>query len=306
MSKNQKVGGDEKWLHLFLAIGVFWGCSFLFIEQALKFLNPVGVSFLRCLCGATTIWIIVLVKKIKIPRDRKLWMHVFALALMTNVIPGTLIALAQTNVTSVLAGIINSTTPLTTLLAIMLFFRHEKIKSHQVLGLFIGFIGVATVFGIWRGLGENAPWAIGVLVVAVIFYGITYPYTTKFVFPLKARPEVLAVLQVTFGGIFLLPFFIMGGIKKFEFMPISIISVIALGAITSGLAPIWHFRLLSIVGSSITSSVAYMTPIVAVTAGVVLLGEPLSWNEPVGGLLVLAGTAISQGRHLPNSLEIVE
>lgn len=98
----------------------------------------------------------------------------------------------------------------------------------------------------------------------------------------------------------------MGGIKKFEFMPISIISVIALGAITSGLAPIWHFRLLSIVGSSITSSVAYMTPIVAVTAGVVLLGEPLSWNEPVGGLLVLAGTAISQGRHLPNSLEIVE
>lgn len=306
MSKNQKVGGDEKWLHLFLAIGVFWGCSFLFIEQALKFLNPVGVSFLRCLCGATTIWIIVLVKKIKIPRDRKLWMHVFALALMTNVIPGTLIALAQTNVTSVLAGIINSTTPLTTLLAIMLFFRHEKIKSHQVLGLFIGFIGVATVFGIWRGLGENAPWAIGVLVVAVTFYGITYPYTTKFVFPLKARPEVLAVLQVTFGGIFLLPFFIMGGIKKFEFMPISIISVIALGAITSGLAPIWHFRLLSIVGSSITSSVAYMTPIVAVTAGVVLLGEPLSWNEPVGGLLVLAGTAISQGRHLPNSLEIVE
>ena len=306
MSKNQKIGGDEKWLHLFLAIGIFWGCSFLFIAQALKFLNPVGVSFLRCLCGATTIWIIVLMKKIKIPRDRKLWMHVFALALMTNVIPGTLIALAQTNVTSVLAGIINSTTPLTTLLAIMLFFRHEKIKSHQVLGLFIGFIGVATVFGIWKGIGDNAPWAIGALVVAVTFYGITYPYTTKFVFPRKARPEVLAALQVTFGGFILFPFFVMGGIKKFEFMPISIISVIALGAITSGLAPIWHFRLLSIVGSSITSSVAYMTPIVAVTAGVLLLGEPITWNEPVGGLLVLVGTAISQGRHLRNTLEIVE
>jgi drug/metabolite transporter (DMT)-like permease len=285
LSRNQKVGGDEKWLHLFLAIGVFWGCSFLFIEQALKFLNPVGVSFLRCLCGATTIWIIVLIKKIKIPRDRKLWLHVFALALMTNVIPGTLVALAQTNVT---------------------FFRHEKIKSHQVLGLFIGFMGVATVFGVWRGLGENAPWAIGALVVAVTFYGITYPYTTKFVFPLKAKPEVLAVLQVTFGGIVLLPFFIMGGIKKFEFMPISIISVIALGAITSGLAPIWHFRLLSIVGSSITSTVAYMTPIVAVIVGVVLLGEPVTWNEPVGGAIVLAGTAISQGRHLRDSLEIVE
>jgi len=306
LSKNQKVGGDEKWLHLFLAIGVFWGCSFLFIEQALKFLNPVGVSFLRCLFGATTIWIIVLKKKIKIPRDRKLWMHVFALALMTNVIPGTLIALAQTNVTSVLAGIINSTTPLTTLLAIMFFFRHEKIKSYQVLGLFIGFIGVATVFGIWKGIGDNAPWAIGALIIAVTFYGITYPYTTKFVFPRKARPEVLAALQVTFGGFILFPFFIMGGIKKFEFMPISIISVIALGAITSGLAPIWHFRLLSIVGSSITSSVAYMTPIVAVTAGVVLLGEPITWNEPVGGLVVLVGTAISQGRHLRNSLEIVE
>lgn len=286
-------------------MGIFWGCSFLFIEQALKFLNPVGVSFLRCLCGATTIWVIVLVKKIKIPRDRKLWMHVFALALMTNVIPGTLIALAQTNVTSVLAGIINSTIPLTTLLAIMFFFRHEEIKSHQVLGLIIGFIGVATVFGVWRGLGDNALWAIGALVVAVTFYGITYPYTTKFIFPLKARPEVLAVLQVTFGGFILLPFFIIGGIKKFEFMPISIISVIALGAITSGVGPIWHFRLLSIVGSSITSSVAYMTPIVAVIAGVILLGEPITWNEPVGGLIVLAATAISQGRHLRDTLKIV-
>lgn len=306
MSRNQKVGGDEKWLHLFLAIGVFWGCSFLFIEQALKFLNPVGVSFLRCFFGAVTIWIIVLIKKVKIPRDRKLWMHLFALALMTNVIPGTLIALAQTNVTSVLAGIVNSTTPLTTLLAIMLFFRHEKIKSHQIVGLIIGFLGVATVFGVWRGLGDNAPWAIGALVIAVTFYGITYPYTTKFVFPLKAKPEVLAVLQVTFGGIILLPFFIMGGIKEFEFMPISIISIIALGAVTSGLAPIWHFRLLSIVGSPIASTVAYMTPIVAVIVGVALLGEPITWNEPVGGLIVLAGTAISQGRHLRDNLEIVE
>jgi drug/metabolite transporter (DMT)-like permease len=89
-------------------------------------------------------------------------------------------------------------------------------------------------------------------------------------------------------------------------MPISIISVIALGAITSGLAPIWHFRLLSIVGSSITSTVAYMTPIVAVIVGIVLLGEPVTWNEPVGGAIVLAGTAISQGRHLRDSLEIVE
>jgi drug/metabolite transporter (DMT)-like permease len=188
----------------------------------------------------------------------------------------------------------------------MLFFRHEKIKSHQILGLLIGFLGVATVFGVWRGLGENAPWAIGALVIAVTFYGITYPYTTKFVFPLKARPEVLAALQVTFGGFILLPFFIMGGIKKFEFMPISIISIIALGAITSGLAPIWHFRLLSIVGSSITSTVAYMTPIVAVIVGVALLGEPITWNEPVGGAIVLAGTAISQGRHLRDSLEMVE
>ena len=188
----------------------------------------------------------------------------------------------------------------------MLFFRHEKIKSHQVVGLLIGFMGVATVFGVWRGLGDNAPWAIGALVVAVTFYGITYPYTTKFVFPLKAKPEVLAVLQVTFASIILLPFFIIGGINKFEFMPIPIIAVIALGAITSGLAPIWHFRLLSIAGSSITSSVAYMTPIVAVMVGVALLGEPITWNEPVGGVIVLAGTAISQGRHLRNNLEIVK
>ena len=291
---------EKSWVPIYLALGFVWGCSFLFIEQGLTFLTPIGVAFARCALGALALWVVVYFKKVAIPKDKILWLQLWIVSLLLNVFPGILFALAQTEVTSVLAGIVNATTPLTTLLAIFIFFHKEKVKSYQVLGLLVGFSGVATVFGVWRGLGSNAPWAIGALLVAVSCYGLSFPFSTRFIMPRKLQPEALATIQVSMAAITLLPLYLIDGIAEDKFLLLPVLSVLALGIFGSGIAYIWNFRIIELAGSSIASSVTYLTPIVAVAIGIAFLGEPFSWNEPVGGLIVLAGSAIAQGRHLRN------
>jgi drug/metabolite transporter (DMT)-like permease len=123
--------------------------------------------------GAATLLAWARYKKIALPKSRKIWLHLWVVSLLLNVIPGVFFALAETEVTSILAGIINAVTPLMTLLAIALVTRDEKPKFYQVLGILIGFIGVLTVLGVWKGLGENPLWAIFVLLAAVTCYGLS-------------------------------------------------------------------------------------------------------------------------------------
>ena len=235
-------------------------------------------------------------KKISLPKSGKLWAHLWVVSLMLNVIPGVLFALAETEVTSILAGIINAVTPLMTLIAIMVVTRDEKPKFYQVLGIGIGFIGVLTVLGAWQGLGDNPLWAILVLLAAVTCYGFSFPYSRRFVIPHKLQSESIAAAQVTTGAITLLPFYLFDGIAQDVYKPGPVLAMLALGVFGSGFAYIWNFKIMAIAGSAIASSVTYLTPVVAVMVGVIFLKENLFWYEPIGALIVLLGAAIGQNR----------
>lgn len=117
-----------------------------------------------------------------------------------------------------------------------------------------------------------------------------------FVLPHKLQPEALAATQVCLAAVTLLPFFILNGVTRYEFRTGPVIAMLALGILGTGYAYIWNFKIMAAAGSVIASSVTYVTPVVAVIAGVIFLSEPVSWNEPLGGAIVLLGAAISQGR----------
>jgi drug/metabolite transporter (DMT)-like permease len=291
-----KTSHKNNWIVLYLALGIVWGCSFIFIKLGLEFLTPFGVAFVRCALGAATLLAWARYKKIALPKSRKIWLHLWVVSLLLNVIPGVFFALAETEVTSILAGIINAVTPLMTLLAIALVTRDEKPKFYQVLGILIGFIGVLTVLGVWKGLGENPLWAIFVLLAAVTCYGFSFPYSRRFILPHKIQPESMAAAQVTTGAFTLLPFFLYDGISQTAYLPGPVFAMIALGILGSGFAYIWNFKIMTIAGSAIASSVTYLTPVVAVIVGVIFLKERLFWYEPVGALIVLLAVAIGQNR----------
>jgi drug/metabolite transporter (DMT)-like permease len=284
------------WVTLYIALGIVWGCSFIFIKLGLEFLTPVGVAFGRVSLGAITLLLWARYKGISLPKGGSMWFHLWIVSLLLNVIPGYLFAVAETEVTSILAGIINAVTPLMTLLAIMLAFREEKPKSYQVVGLLLGFVGVLTVLGAWQGLGENPASAVIALLCAVACYGISFPYSRKYVLPKKVKAESLAAGQLTMGAITLLPVYLIDGITTTNYRPGPVIAMLTLGILGSGFAYIWNFKIMEAAGSAIASTVTYVTPVVAVIVGIIFLGEGVTWYEPVGGLIVLLGAAISQNR----------
>jgi drug/metabolite transporter (DMT)-like permease len=284
------------WLPLYLVVGFIWGCSFIFIKGGLEFLTPFGVAFVRFALGAITLYIFAKIKKIALPRGNRALFHIWIVSLLLNVFPGIFFALAETKVTSMLAGIINAVTPLMTLLAILLVNREERPKSGQIIGLLLGFTGVLIVLGAWKGLGDNPWWAVAILLLAVTCYGFSFPYTRRFVIPLRLRTEAIVAQQLILASFTLLPLYLIDGIAKDQYRVGPVLSMIALGVFGSGFAYLWNFKVMQIAGSAIASSVTYLTPVVAVIVGIIFLNEGVTWNEPVGAFVVLLGAAIAQER----------
>lgn len=286
----------KSWLPAYLALGLVWGCSFIFIELGLVFLSPFGVTFVRCALGAITLLIFAKARKVELPKGKAIWKKLWVVAMLLNVVPGVLFAFAQQYITSALAGIINATTPLMTLIFMLLIFREEKIKREQVYGLLIGALGVMTVMGVWKELGGNQLIGIIALLVAVACYGASYPYSTRNVIPLGLKPEALATCQLLMAAMTLLPLFIFDGFSSNNYESRSIFAMLCLGIFGSGFAYIWNFSVTAAAGSAIGSTVTYITPVVAVIVGWLYLNEEIVWHEPVGALVVIIGALLSQGR----------
>ena len=285
-----------KWVPRYLATGLAWGCSFLFIKQSLTFLTPVGVAFSRWLIGALTLLAISRVRGVRLPPRGVVWFHLAVVAVIFNVGPGILFAFAESRSTSILAGLVNSLTPLTSLFFISVVFRDEPVTRGQVLGMGVGLIGVVVLLGVWRGVGATSWEAVAALGFAVSLYGVTFPYIRRHLTPRGLSPSSLASAQMLLATIFLAPAFVADGFNGRPPTTASIVSLLLLGAIGSGFAYMWNFEVIAAAGGATASTVTYLTPVVAIIAGVTILHEPLQWFEPIGGAIVLLGAAIGQGR----------
>jgi drug/metabolite transporter (DMT)-like permease len=284
------------WIYKFLFLGTIWGSSFLFVSFGLDILTPMGIGFWRSAIGAITLLIVLLVLRIKFVRGWKTWFKLWIAGLFMSAIPAVLFGYAQQNVTSALAAIVNASTPIFTVLAILIAFRAEKPKATVLVGLGVGLVGVFVVLGIWRGFGDNDPLAIAALILAVTCYGIGTPFLRKYVEPLNLKPEAAVFGQVSTSALTLLPFYLSGAIFTGPLNLNSVASMLTLGILGTGLAYVLYYRLLAQVGSAIGSAVTYLSPIVGVILGLVVLGEQITWNEPIGALIVLFGAAVAQGR----------
>ena len=293
---KQGASENKPWVAMYAIAGLIWGASFLFIELALTFLTPIGVAFGRTFFGALAMVVAMLIFKSKLPTSFEAWKHLTIAGILMSSIPFVLFAYAQTQVTSALAAIINAVTPITTVIVLLVAFRTEKLKPHVVVGIIIGLLGVRVVLGAWQGFGENNPLAIVAMLIAVILYGIGTPYVRKYVTPLNLATEVSVLGQIGTAALTLLPIYVLSGplitaVPDFA----SVGAIVTLGALGSGVAYLLYYKILDVVGSAIASSVTYVTPVIAVILGVILLGEEIHWYEPVGGVIVILGAAISQG-----------
>ncbi len=282
-------------LGAYVGTSVAWGSTFSLIKVGLDSLSPAAVGFGRCFFGAVTLAVVARLRHQPLPRGRATWGHLWVVGLLASVIPGILLPLAETHVSSAFTGITAGIIPLATLLYLVTIFRDEKVHPHQVAGLAVGFIGLLILLGIWQGIGTFSPWSLVTLAVVIASYGLAFPYIKRHITPLGLDPVALAAAQQIASAATVAPFLLWPSSHLLP-SPGSLLAVVTLGVFAGGFAFMWNFTTVRVWGSSVASTVEYTAALVAVIAGITLLHEHLAWYEPVGGAVVIVGALIGWGQ----------
>jgi drug/metabolite transporter (DMT)-like permease len=240
--------------------------------------------------------VILGVSKQKLPSSWTHWFHISVVAVLLNAAPGFLFALGQETVSSSIAGVINATTPLMTVLVISVLFRNQSPNANQVLGLFIGFGGILLVMEIFTSRNGASVIGVIILLIATLCYGLAMPYAKRFVSPLPYSPYVLAAAQVSASAMLTAPPAFIWGITSATPTVSSLLGIGLLGVLGTGIAYVWNYRNIQLAGSVVASSVTYITPVVAVVVGVIFLREELSLIQVIGGVLIVLSALLVQGR----------
>jgi drug/metabolite transporter (DMT)-like permease len=293
------LGNVRSTLWAFLALSLVWGSSFLFIKVGLQGLAPAQLVLARILLGAVTLAVIMVVTRRRWPREGSVWGHMLVVGTFFCAVPFTLFAWAEQYVPSSLASIYNATTPIMTLLLTPLMLRSERLGRARVLGLLVGIAGVVVLTAPWQliGSGDIAATLPAQLAClgATVSYGFAGLYLRRFVSGLPYDSVTLSSVQLAMASavVLLLAPFDARGLVSLD-LPV-VASMLALGILGTGIAYVWYTRVLRDWGAVRASTVTYLTPVVGVVLGVLVLGESVHWYEPVGGLIVIAGIVISQG-----------
>jgi drug/metabolite transporter (DMT)-like permease len=280
----------------FVLLALTWGASFLFVAIALEGLSPAQVVLGRLVTGAVALAVICLVGRHRLPPFGRIWGHLLVVGLLLCVVPFLLFAWAQQDISSGLASIYNATTPLMTMLVSLLALREERPTRDRTLGIIVGFLGVLIVLGPWKGLGGGTALAQLACLGATASYGAAFVYLRRFVSPRGLAAIPVATVQVGLGAVVMLAIAPAVAITPVSLSVPVVLAVLALGALGTGLAYVWNTNIVGAWGATNASTVTYLTPVVGVVLGVIVLAEQVSWNEPVGALIVVLGIAITQGR----------
>ncbi|HEX5494695.1 MAG TPA: DMT family transporter [Mycobacteriales bacterium] len=277
-------------------LALCWGSSFLWIKLALRGFTPVQIVAGRIVLGAAVLLVLVRISGHRLPRRPALWGYLLGAAVVSNVAPFLLFAIGEQRVGSGLAGVLNGTTPLWTF-AIALAVRHEReVSAARVLGLVLGFGGVLLIFSPWRG-GTTAS-TVGALacLVAGAAYGVSYVYMDRYLAGRELAPIVLSSSQLAAGSVLMLLVTPVAGRSEPTLRADSVIAVVLLGVICTGVTFALNYRLIADEGATATSTVAYLLPVVAVILGALALGEPLTAHVVAGMAVVLVGVGLARRR----------
>ncbi|NTA83981.1 DMT family transporter [Agrobacterium tumefaciens] len=280
----------------FFGQAAIWGASFTFIKLALEDFSPNQLVLFRLILGAATLAAIIVFTGRSFKLTGRAWVHVAVSSIFANVIPYLLLSYGELHTSAGLAGVLIGGTPLVTLFISTVALQNEPATGRKVAGFILGFLGVALVVSPWNVEGSSLLGALACFGAAAS-YAVGYAYVSRYLSPLKIDPITLGANQLIAAAVLLglaLPFFPWPTIETVSAVPL--LSLLYLGILASGIANILYFRLIQDVGASTASAVDYVVPVFAVLFGAVLLLEPLSWNIIVGGVVILVGMALAEGR----------
>ena len=298
---------DARDWSLLAVLSVLWGGSFFFNGVVLKELPPLTVVLLRVALAAMILLPVLRVYQIRFPVGLSGWKPFFAIALLNNVLPFSLIVIGQTYIPSGLASILNATTPLFTVL-VMAAAGDEKLHARRVVGVLTGLIGVIILHGQdvhgqgvhGQDLGFQSGEGVGILLclAAAFSYGLSALYARRKLsnspplatatFQLLASALMMTIVAAVFERPWQLP---MPGVTTW-------LAMIGLSALSTALAYIVFFQVLRRSGSTNVMLVTLLIPVTAILLGYLVLGESISLREIIGALVIGSALLLMDGRVL--------
>lgn len=289
--------GVRDWARL-LTLSVLWGGSFFFVGVAVHAIPPLTLVSLRVGLAALALWALVPLLGHAMPRGWRVWLAFLGMGLLNNVVPFALIVWGQTQIASGLASILNAATPLFTVLVAGALLPDERATPLKLAGVVIGLTGVIVMIGpeALEGLG-------GAVLAQLAVVGATVSYAFAGVYGRRFRvmgidPIVTAAGQMAASALFLAP------IALIVEQPFSLpmpgpwvwASVAGLALLSTALAYILYFQILSSAGATNLLLVTFLVPVSAIWLGVTILGESLEMLHLAGMAVIGLGLAAIDGR----------
>lgn len=284
----------------FWAAGLIWSTSFLWIKIAVSEISPLVLVGFRTLFATLGVLVFLLGGK----AIRLKWEQIqsrlgfFALIGLLNVaLPFVLISWGEQYISSGVASILNSTTPLFTSILAIFLLQEDRITFAKFLGLLIGFTGVVALFlPEFSKQTTNSIGGLAAVLIGSFFYAISGILIKRN--PPGIPSDVLVLFQ--FGFACLIIWSTAVAIEKpivFPRLPLTWTALLWLGLLGSSLASIYYFALLRSIGPTRATMVTYVPPFFGLLLGAIFLNEKLGWEVWSGGLLILVGIAVVNYNH---------
>lgn len=297
------VGGmtAREWFWI-VFLGTVWGGSFIFNALLIRELGPLWVTALRVSIGALGCWLFLFAMRKPIPKDPGLWLKLGLLGVLNYAIPFALFPLAQADLASGVAAIVNALTPIMTVLVSHFWLNGERITWTKAIGVAAGFAGVAILASpAIKAGGDTRLWAIAACLLATLCYALALNIARSF---RTVEPTALTSIALSGAALASLPVaFMVEGIPRMV-LPTTWMAALAIGLISTAFTFQIMYRLLPLVGATNFSTTTLIAPVSAIILGLLFLGEVVLPSHLLGMLVIFVGLMFIDGR-LPRWLGIM-
>ena len=276
---------------LFAAMGALWGLPYLLIKVAVAEVDPSVVVFLRLGLSAMILVPIAFASGAFTRDLRQRWRRVGLIAVVGIVLPFLLIGYGEQHITSSLAALLVASDPLFIVALALVFDPSERTGGTRLIGLVIGLVGVAALFGL--DVSGDAYSMLGGAMVLLAALG--YALSALMVKGLSRVPRLGSVTAtVTVAAVLIAPL-ATAHLPTSLPTPGVILAILVLSLLCTAVAYVLYFSLIVEAGASRASLITYVNPAVAVLLGVLILSEPLTLGTILGFVLILIGCALATG-----------
>ncbi|MFE4311159.1 DMT family transporter [Streptomyces sp. NPDC056891] len=276
-------------------LALLWGSGFLWIKISLnEGLSPGWITFVRCVLGAAVLLGLAYGAGQRLPRDRATWGRLVVAAFFCNALPFLLFSVGEQTVDSGVAGVLNATTPLWSLLIGLALGTERPLRATRLTGLALGFAGALLIFAPWSHGSGLMSWGALALLGASASYAVAFAYMARHLTGRGTAPLALSAAQLLAATALSTPALAAGGTATVTWT--GVLAVVVLGVFATGLTFHLNYRMIAEEGPTAAATVGYLLPVVSVTLGALILDEPLTARVVAGMTVVLVGVGLTRSR----------